>query len=167
MHLCSLECSEHLRAPSSCPTWFSFSLTGILFLFSLKKHGEARILKAELCLVSGRKAGQGTWRTRALNEGLCLRGTWASSLAPSCLMPRAHSCPSSSLRLRVLGCSSDNNSKRMSYGVSKQFTSFPYSSWEAGWGIKSADRSLKNWAKGHSPAWCLPLMKRMQSYRTR
>lgn len=74
MHLCSLECSEPLRVLSSCPTWFSFSLTGALLLFSLKKHREAWVLKTELCLVSGRKAGQGAWLTRALNEGLCLRG---------------------------------------------------------------------------------------------
>lgn len=152
MHLCALDCSEHLRAPSSCPTWFSYSLACALFLFSLKKQREAWALKAKLCLVSGRNAGQGAWLTRDLNEGLCLQGTWASSLAPSCLMPQAASCPSSTFWLRVLGCSSDSSSKQMSCGISKQFTSLHCSPWEVGWGLNQQIGVLKTGPKGiHQP----------------
>ena len=44
---------------------------------------------------------------------------WVPSLALSCFMPQAVSCPSSTFWIRVLGDPFDNHSNQMNYGVSK------------------------------------------------
>lgn len=56
--LWSFQSTSGLLAPAPLGS-LTPSLACALLLFSLKKQREAQTLKAELCLVSGRNAGQG------------------------------------------------------------------------------------------------------------
>lgn len=79
VHLSTLEFSGLL---SPLPLYSLYSLTCTLVLFSLKKQREAWTLKAELCLVSKRNAGQGSWMRRDLNDYLCLSGDLGPFTSP-------------------------------------------------------------------------------------